>query len=96
MLRLCQTGGSASYSTLSIGIAFDDAVSWCRAMIVTSRLNPRKPPVPKPTKFTGPAIVKASKPGRYRARTEPLPDPEADARVAAFFARMGIKSRPLG
>jgi len=59
-------------------------------MIVTSRLEPRKRPAPKPVKITGPAIVKAPKPGRYRTRTELLPDPEADARVAAFFARMGI------
>jgi hypothetical protein len=58
-------------------------------MIVTSRLKPRKRPAPN-AKITGPAIVKAPKPGRYRTRTELLPDPEADARVAAFFARMGI------
>jgi hypothetical protein len=65
-------------------------------MIVSSRLKPRKRPASKPAKITGPAIVTASKPGRYRTRTEPLPDAEADARVAAFFARMGIKARPPG
>jgi hypothetical protein len=64
-------------------------------MIVTSRLKPREHPAPKPAKISGPAVVKASKPGRYRRRTDLLPDPEADARVAAFFARMGIKSQPL-
>jgi hypothetical protein len=65
-------------------------------MIVTSsRLKPRKRPAPTPTQITGPAIVKAWKPGRYRTRKTELPsDPEADARVVASFDRMGIKYRP--
>jgi hypothetical protein len=40
-------------------------------------------------------VIIWSKPGRYRTRkTAPPPDPETDARVAAFFDRMGIKYRP--
>jgi hypothetical protein len=63
-------------------------------MIITSRLKPRKRPASKPAKITGPAIVTASKPGRNRTPAEISPDADADARVAAFFARMGIKARP--
>jgi hypothetical protein len=58
-------------------------------MIVTYRPKPRKRPVKAPTTvITGPRIVSAKLSKRSRTPTERTPDPEADARVAAFFARM--------
>jgi hypothetical protein len=59
--------------------------------IVTYR--PRKRP-PKPAQAATikvPRIVQHTPKGR--AWKIPPPDPEADARIAAFFERMGIKRR---
>lgn len=58
--------------------------------IVTYRptRRPKAPRKPLPAKITGAAIVSARKPGKGRkAPVEQANDPEADARVAAFFAR---------
>jgi hypothetical protein len=60
-------------------------------MIVTNRPPRRRRPA-KPAqaaKIAGPRVVQTTTKGRAR---KPLaPDPEADARVAAFFARLGLK-----
>jgi hypothetical protein len=59
-------------------------------MIVTNRPPRRRRPKPaQVAKIAGPRVVQTTTKGRAR---KPLaPDPEADARVAAFFERMGLK-----
>ena len=57
-------------------------------VIVTYRHRPKRP-TKKPTQAATikvPRIVEARAPGK-RKRVEEPSDPEADARVAAFFAR---------
>ena len=59
--------------------------------IVTYRPGPKRkrPAKAIPAGISGPRIVSAQKPGKGRkAPAEVVDDPEADARVAAFFARM--------
>jgi hypothetical protein len=56
-------------------------------MIVTYRHRPRREAKPaQAAAIKGPSIVKVR--GKRRAPIEPPADPEAEARVAAFFARM--------
>jgi hypothetical protein len=66
---------------------------WGAIMIVTTRPRRRKRPA-KPTQpqpeITAPRIVQHAP--KWEREPKPLaPDPEGEARVAAFFARMGIK-----
>jgi hypothetical protein len=63
-------------------------------MIVTYRPTKpkRRPAKAAKVAITGPVIVSARNPGRYRLPRPATPDPEADARIAAFFARMGLKA----
>jgi hypothetical protein len=63
--------------------------------IVTYRHQPKRkrPAKAAPAAITGPRIVSAKGPGKViRPRKEMPVDPEAEARVAEFFARM---IRPL-
>ena len=64
--------------------------------IVTYQHRPKRkrPPKAAPAAITGPRIISAKTPGKVvRPRPEAVDDPEAEARVAAFFARM---IRPRG
>jgi hypothetical protein len=57
-------------------------------LIVTGRPPRRKRP--KSVEITAPAIVQHTPRGRAWRVKELEPDPEADARVEAFFQRMGL------
>jgi hypothetical protein len=60
--------------------------------IATFRHRRRRPVKPaQAAEIKGPRIVQQTP--RGRAWKLPPPDPEAEARTAAFFARMGIKRR---
>ena len=59
-------------------------------MIITNRPPRRKRPAKSEQAIEGPRVVQTTPKGR--GWKLPLqPDPEADARVRAFFERMGLK-----
>jgi hypothetical protein len=61
--------------------------------IVTTRPRPKRTKPAQAAAVKVPKIVQHTP--RGRAWKLPEPDPEAEARVAAFFAKMGVK-RPDG
>jgi hypothetical protein len=56
--------------------------------IVTNRAPRRKRP--KPTEITAPRIVQHTPKGRAWQLKKLEPDPEGEARVEAFYGRMGL------
>jgi hypothetical protein len=60
------------------------------SVIVTARAPRRKPPAKAalPIEIKAPRVVQTTRKGRARTVKKLAPDPEADARVAAFFARV--------
>jgi hypothetical protein len=63
------------------------------AGIVTNRPPRRNRPKTQPVEIKAPRIVQHTP--RWKREPKPLPpDPERDAQIAAFFARMGLKLPP--
>jgi hypothetical protein len=63
-------------------------------MIVYRPLKPLKRPrkrAQSTVQIPAPVIVRSRKRGRYDVRPDPVDHAEADARVSAFFARMGLR-----
>jgi hypothetical protein len=69
-------------------------INTCHMNIVTARPPKRRPKPAQAAEIKVPRIVQHTPRGNAWKLLEPLPpDPEADARIAAFFAKMGIKRR---
>jgi hypothetical protein len=75
----------ATLPSFSVGV--EAVCVYIKTMIVYRPHRRKRPPKPPQAPYTGPRIV--THPHKYdRPRRVPEPDAEADARVAAFFARM--------